>query len=164
MYRIFISTPGDLQREQDICRAVIGNVNEKEARPLKILLVSVGLLDDGQIVAFRSAVSENVRQCTFYLQVFEDSWGPDKLFRKTFFLGLECRDDAGMPMREAVVFLKDAPHETDTEILAFRKELEERQDVRVFRFDTAESLTAQLEGVCSGWVRAIVDAGGGVPD
>ena len=160
MYRVFISTPGDLQPEQETCRAAISEVNEKEAMPQKILLVSVGLREDGQIEGFRSAVSENVRQCTYYIQIFEDAWGPKNLFRKMFFLATDCRDDASLPMREVIVCLKDAPRETDPEILAFRKELEEQQSVLVFHFDNVESLAEQLRKVCGEWVRSIIAAAG----
>src|SRR5258708_36172428 len=139
-YRVFISTPGDLLREQDACRAAISEVNEKEAMRQKILLVSVGLREDGQIEAFRSAVAENVRQCTYYIQVFQDDWGPKNLFRKMFFLAMDCRDDASLPMRELIVGLKAAPRETDPEILAFRKELEAQRNVLVFHFDNLQSL------------------------
>jgi hypothetical protein len=164
MYRVFISAPGDLEREQDACRNAVSETNEKKAMPLKILLVSVGLREDGSIEGFRSAVAENVRQCTYYIQVFEDDWGPKNLFRKMFYLATECRDDPAMPMREAIVCLKDAPRETDPDILAFRKELEELPGVRLFHFDKPESLTTQLLEVCDGWVRSIAEAGGGVPD
>ncbi|HEY6391659.1 MAG TPA: hypothetical protein VIX89_10300 [Bryobacteraceae bacterium] len=155
MHRVFISTPGDLQREQDTCRAAISEVNAAEAMPQKILLVSVGLREDGQIEGVRAAVAENVRQCTYYIQIFEDDWGPKNLFRKMFFLAADCRDDPSLPMRELIVCLKDAPRETDPEILAFRKELEEQQNVRVFHFDKMETLKTYLSGVCSEWVRAI---------
>src|ERR1039457_1415940 len=50
----------------------------------------------------------------------------ENLFRKMFYLAIECRDDATLPMQDVVVFLKAAPRETDPEILAFRKELEEQ--------------------------------------
>jgi hypothetical protein len=126
MHRVFPSAPGDLERERDACRSVISEVNAAAAMPLKILLVTVGLSSDDQIVGFRSPVAENIRQCAYYLQVFEDDWGPKNLFRKMFFLATECRDDAALPMQEVVVFLKAAPRETDPEILAFRKELEQQ--------------------------------------
>jgi hypothetical protein len=161
MYRVYLSTPGDLAREQDACRAAIADVNAGQAMPKKILLVSVGLREDGQIVGFRSAVADNIRQCSYFVQVFEDDWGPNHLFRKMFYLAAECRDDAGLPMREVIVCLKDAPHETDPAILAFRKELEEQPGIRVLHFDKPERLKAQLIEVCGEWVRAIVDAGGG---
>jgi hypothetical protein len=161
MYRVYLSTPGDLAQEQDACRAAIAGTNESEAMPRKILLVSVGLREDGQIVGYRSAVAENIRQCSYFVQVFEDDWGPNNLFRKMFYLAVDCRDDASLPMREAIVCLKDAPHETDSAILAFRKELEEQSGIRVLHFDKPESLKTQLIEVCGEWVRAIADAGGG---
>jgi hypothetical protein len=161
MYRVFISTPGDLLREQDMCRAAISEVNGADAMPQKILLVSVGLREDGQIEGIRSAVAENVRQCTYYIQIFEDDWGPKNLFRKMFFLAADCRDDASLPMREIIVCLKDAPRETDPEILAFRKELEEQPNVRVFHFNQVEGLGGQLREVCREWVQSIIAGGGG---
>ncbi len=162
MYRVFLSTPGDLAREQQTCRAAISEANEKEAMPLKILLVTVGLQQDTQIEGFRAAVADNVRQCTYFIQVFQDDWGPRSLFRKMFYLAAECRDDNSLPMREVIVFLKDAPRETDPDILAFRKELEERQDARVFHFDKPYTLSEQLREVCRRWVQEIAAAGGGV--
>jgi len=164
MYRVYLSTPGDLAREQEACRDAISDINASEAMPKKILLVSVGLREDGHIVGYRSAVADNVRQCTYFIQVFEDDWGPNKLHRKMLYLAAECRDDPSLPMREVIICLKNAPHETDPEILAFRKELEERNDMRILRFDKPEDLKAQLLDVSSGWVRDIVAAGGGVPD
>jgi hypothetical protein len=41
MYRVYLSTPGDLAGELDICRAAISEINSKEAMPREILLVSV---------------------------------------------------------------------------------------------------------------------------
>ena|ERR1043166_8562974 len=156
MYRVFISTPGDLEREQETCRAAISEVNEKQAMPHQTLLVSVGLIHDDHITGFRAAVAGNVRESTYYIQVFADDWGPKNLFRKMFTLAAECRDDSSLPMREVIVCLKDTPGETDAEILAFRKELEERQDVRILRFKTTNSLKAQLVEVCTGWVQSIL--------
>jgi hypothetical protein len=159
MYRVYLSAPGDLQKEMTICRAAISDVNRDVAMPSKVLLVSVGLNSDDQIVGFRSAVSDNVRQCTYFVQVFEDDWGPKNLFRKMFLLALECREDAALPMREAIVCLKAAPRETDPEILAFRKELEEAQGVRVLHFDSADGLKSQLNEICTGWARTIIASG-----
>jgi hypothetical protein len=156
MYRVFISTPGDLGLEQEACRAAISEVNERAAMPQKTLLVSVGLPHNDQIVGYRSAVADNVRQCAYYIQVFEDDWGPKNLFRKIFTLATECRSDSNFPMREVIVCLKDAPLETDAEILAFRKELEDRRDVRILRFATLDSLKTQLVDVCTEWVSSIL--------
>jgi len=158
MHRVFISAPGDLKREQDACRDAISEVNGKEAMPHKALLVSVGLIHDDQIVGYRSAVADNIRQCAFFIQVFEDDWGPQNLFRKMFYLATECLEDNALPMRDVAVFLKAAPRETDPEILAFRKELEERPHVRIFHFEGIGGLKPQLLEVCSNWVRSILRA------
>jgi hypothetical protein len=161
MYNVFLSAPGDLERERDAARNAISAVNADQAMPSKILLCTLGLTSDGQIVDFRSAVADNIRQCAYFIQIFEDDWGPKNLFRKIFRLATDCRDDPAFPMQEIVVFLKDAPHETDPEILAFRKELEDHRDMRVFHFDRLEALSAQLDSVSRDWVRAILAAGGG---
>jgi hypothetical protein len=161
MYNVFLSAPGDLASEREACRGAISSANAEEAMPHKILLVTLGLTSDAPIVDFRAAVADNIRQSAFFIQIFEDDWGPKNLFRKMFYLASDCRDDPAFPMREVVVFLKAAPRETDAEILAFRKELEERPDVRVFHFGKPESLTAQLAAVCGEWVSAIIHAGGG---
>jgi len=158
MYRVFISAPGDLGRERQACHEAIAEANLATAMPAKVLLVEVGLREDEQIAGSRSIVSDNVRWSTFFIQVFEDDWGPKNLFRKLFHLAMECRDDASMPMRDVVVFLKDAPHETDPEILAFRQELEDRADVRLFRYASPDALKAHLLEVSTGWAQAIVQA------
>ena len=156
-YRVFISAPGDLERDREACYRAIAEVNEAAAMPAKILLVPLGLRENDQISGSRAIVSDNVRWSTYFIQIFQDDWGPRDLFRKLFLLALECRDDAAMPMRDVVVCLKDAPHETNAEILAFRRELEERTDVRVFRYANPDELKGPLTEVCTEWVRAILE-------
>jgi len=58
-----------------------------------------------------------------------------------------------MPMRDVVLCLKDAPQETNAEILAFRRELEERTDIRPFRYSGLDALKEHLAIVCEGWAR-----------
>ena len=71
-----VQTAGNLEREQQTCREAISEVNEKEAMPHKALLVTVGLLHDDQIVGYRSAVADNIRQCAFFIQVLRTIGGP----------------------------------------------------------------------------------------
>lgn len=155
-YRVFISAPGDLEFDRQACHDAIANVNETTAMPAKILLVSVGLRDSDQISSNRSIVSDNVRWSTYFIQIFQDDWGPRDLFRKVFLLAAECRDDASMPMRDMVVCLKDAPHETNAEVLAFREDLAERTDMRILRYGNPDELKAQLTEVCDGWAHAAI--------
>lgn len=154
MYRVFISAPGDLTVDRDVCLAALAAVNEAEAMPARILLVSLGLPYDHQIVSVRSAVADNIRTASFFVQIFEDEWGPKNLFRRMFYLACECREDAGMPMREIVVCLKAAPREADAEILQFREELERTPNVQLVRYEKPEDLKEKLLDTFTGWTRA----------
>jgi len=100
-----------------------------------------------------------VRWSSFFIQLFQDDWGPRDLFRKLFFLAVECREDDAMPMRDLVLCLKDAPNETHAEILAFRRELEELENVRTVRYSTVAELKTQLTAVCTEWALAKIAAG-----
>jgi hypothetical protein len=157
-YRVFISAPGDLEQDRQACQDAIAEVNKNIAMPAKVLLVSLGLRESDQISGNRSIVSDNVRWSTFFIQIFEDEWGPRDLFRKLFLLAVECRNDPAMPMRDVVVCLKDAPHETNAEVLAFRTELDTCKDAVVHHYADADELRAALTDVCSGWAKAIIDS------
>lgn len=50
MYNVFLSAPGDLERERAKARSVISDVNAEQAMPSKILLVTVGLMSDAHAV------------------------------------------------------------------------------------------------------------------
>jgi hypothetical protein len=158
-YRVFISAPGDLELDRQAGYDAVAQANEATAMPAKILLVSIGLRENEQISGNRSIVSDNVRWSSYFIQIFQDDWGPRDLFRKVFMLAIECRDDAAMPMRDVVICLKQAPHESNPEILAFRKELEERTDLRVFHYGSVEELKAQLTTICNGWAQELIDSG-----
>ena len=155
MHRVYLSAPGDLDKEKDICREAISQVNGSDAMKDKILLVSLGLREDGMIEQVRGPVTDNVRQCSYFVQVFEDDWGPKNLMRKVFYTACDLRADETLPMRQVVVFLKDAPRETDPEILAFRKELADLPDVPVYSFQTADQLRQKLSEIATEWVKQI---------
>jgi hypothetical protein len=157
-YRVFVSAPGDLEPDRQACYDILAEINESTAMPAKLLLVAVGLRDNNQITGSRSIVSDNVRWSAFFIQLFQDDWGPRDLFRKLFLLAAECRDDTLMPMRGMVICLKDAPDETSAEILAFREELAGRKDMRVLRYGSVDELKEQLAEVCQAWARELIAA------
>jgi len=125
--------------------------------PGKVLLVTVGLRDNAAISGFRSAVSDNVRWSTYFVQLFEDDWGERDMFRKLFLLALECRDNPDMPMCDVAVCVKNAPHERNPDILAFRRELEEQKNIRLIRYGTAEELKEQFKDVCDQWASESIE-------
>jgi len=155
-YRVFISAPGDMDRDRQACYDAISRVDAETTMPAKILLVPVSLRENTQIEGNRGIVADNVRWSSYFIQLFQDDWGPRELFRKLFLLAVECRDDPSMPMRDLVLCLKSAPQETDERVLAWRKELSDRTDVRMISYDRPEEIQAQIEEVCTGWARALI--------
>lgn len=160
-YRVFISAPGDMDRDRQTCYDTISRVNADIAMPAKILLVSLGLRENAQIEGHRGVVSDNVRWSSFFIQLFDDDWGPRELFRKLFLLAIECRDDASMKMRDVVVCLRSSMGEADERVLAWRRELASRTDLRVIEYNRPEELAARIEEVCCAWVRTLMAAGAG---
>jgi hypothetical protein len=155
-YRIYVSAPGDLEPDRQACYDAIAQVNETTAMQAHVLLTSVGLRENEQITASRGIVSDNVRWSSYFIQLFKDDWGTRDVFRELFLLAVECRDDPAMPMRDVVVCLKNAPHQTNAEVLAFRSELENRKDLRVLPYGDIEELKAQLTAVCNEWAATLV--------
>lgn len=158
-YRIFISAPGDMDRDREAICDAISRVNADLSMPAKILLVPVSLRENAQIEGHRSIVSDNVRWSSYFIQLFQDDWGPRELFRKLFQLAVECRQDSSLPMRDIVVCLKSAPHDTDERVVAWRRELAERTDLRVIQYERADELQERIAEVCAAWGRALIAAG-----
>jgi len=148
-----------MDRDRQACYDAISRVDADIAMPAKILLVSLGLRENSQIEGNRGIVSDNVRWSSYFIQLFQDDWGPRELFRKLFLLAIECRNDPSMPMRDIMVCLKSAPNETDERVLAWRQELGGRTDVRVIQYDRAEELQARVEEGCTGWTCQLIAAG-----
>ncbi|HEY3824387.1 MAG TPA: hypothetical protein VGL82_07495 [Bryobacteraceae bacterium] len=86
MYRVFCATPVDLEDERQAFYQVVGQLNEQVAMPRGILLVPVSLLPHmTDKRAFQLAVDQNVRDCKFYLQVLQNSWGPpERNFKRDY--------------------------------------------------------------------------------
>jgi hypothetical protein len=161
MHQVFLSAPGDLEKERDTCRGAISEVNASDAMPAKILLVTVGLTSDGQIVDFRSAVAENVRQSAYYVQIFEDDWGPKNLFRKMFYLAIDCRDDPAFPMQEVAVFLKERSARNRSRNSGVSQRTRTAPGYARVSFRETERLKAQLIELSSEWVGSVLAAGRG---
>jgi len=51
---VFISAPGDLERDRQACHDAISQANETTAMPAKVLLVEAGLRENEQISSHRS--------------------------------------------------------------------------------------------------------------
>ena len=92
MHRVFCSTPGDLESERLFFHNVVAEVTETEGMPRQTLLVPVTCLRNEHLLLFRKAVEENVRQCAYFVQVLNDSWGLGDAFKGLYPFAAACRD------------------------------------------------------------------------
>jgi hypothetical protein len=112
MYRVVCATPGDseddLERERQAFHEVLGEVNETEGMPLGILFVPVSVPPHmSNKTSFQPLVDDNVRACTFFVQVLHHTWGPPtRNFEHDYQLANACCADAQLPMEGVAVFLK----------------------------------------------------------
>jgi hypothetical protein len=109
-YRVFCSTPGTLDEEQDTFLNAVGEVNEQYAIGTKRLFVPVVCRGAANSGGYNGALRENVRDADFFVQILGHSWGAESAeFEDLFDYACECRDEAGLRMRHVALFLKDLP-------------------------------------------------------
>jgi len=153
MHRVFCATPGDLEQERQAFYEVMAGINESEAMPRGILLVSVSLpATTVDKRPFQAAISENVRACRYYVQVLEDNWGPPELnFEREYALATQCVADPAMPMQAVAVLFKKPllPHQVDPRIAEFKQQLQAHD------FATLDEFKSRLLAQLSEWLKTI---------
>jgi hypothetical protein len=140
IHDIFCSTPGNLNPELESFHKVAAEVNEI-GMPHKTLLAALCLKSNNLIFVAGDLAKENIRYCSFFVQVLEDSWGPAGLFRELYDLAESCLKDENAPMRAMAVFVKPP---ASAAIPA---------GATVYTYDTIESFESQLQAVLGEWLR-----------
>jgi hypothetical protein len=127
MHRVFCAAAGDLEPERRAFYDVMAELNEAEAMPRDILFVAVSIpMETFDKRPFQAAISENIRDCRYYIQVIEDSWGPpEKNFERDYALAAQCAADPEMRMEGLAVFFKKplVPHQMDPRVVEFKQQL-----------------------------------------
>jgi hypothetical protein len=154
MYRVFCATPGDpetgLEPERAVFHDVIGELNETEAMPLEILFVPVSVLPNlTSITVFQRAIDENIRDCTFFVQILQHTWGPpERSFEGPYRLAQECCADPQLPMKGVSVFFK-APGGREIEPAVAELKTDS------FEFQTLDEFRTALRSQLSTWLRTV---------
>ena len=148
---VFFATPFDSDAELKTFHEVIASFNEDQAMPAGYLFTSLiivsGLADKRPM---QGAVSENIRMCSYYLQVIEDTWGPPQRdYERDWALAQTCLDDPSMPMKEAVMLFKAPllPHKVDPAIIELKKTLPDAPT-----FETPQQLGELLKPMFTRWL------------
>ncbi len=151
MYRVFCATPSDaeadLENERQAFYEVVGQVNEAEAMPRGMLFVPVSVLPNlTNITVYQPSIDENVRTCTFFVQVLDHTWGPGtRNFEPSYRLATQCC--AGVSL------LLKVPNGRQIEpgVAAFR----ESQKPPAVTFESLDDFKVHLRSQLSVWLRSI---------
>ncbi len=159
MHRIFCAAPGDLGAELKAFYKVISEVNEKEAMPRGILLVSLALPPHTfDKRPFQHAVTQNVLSCRYYVQILEDTWGPPQMnFEREYTLALQSVKDPNLPMQEVAVLFKKPllPHQVEPGVIELKERLDTSNGQAHWEFADLEEFQQKLRVQVSGWVQTM---------
>ena len=157
MYRVFYSTPGNLEFERRACHDSTGAVNENGGMDIGVLFIPVTLRGAAAAGVMNAAVLENIRDAHFFVQVFGRNWGPAAANASELFeYALECRADPTLPMREVAVLLK-AVGQDSPEAAEFRTTIEARGYPQVFVFDSVPELERTLTELLTAWRASLTE-------
>jgi hypothetical protein len=111
LHKVYCANPWELEAERRAFYDVVGEFNERDAMNAGILYVPVGLGNTRDKRSFQYAVSENIRECRHYLQLFDtapgEGWGvPERNFERDYCLAIECSSNPALPMHEVAVLAK----------------------------------------------------------
>ena len=163
LYRVFCSTPGALESERIIFHDCVGDVNASAGPDPAALLVPVSVLPNMvNTTIFRPVLDENVRDCTFFLQVFAGDWGPvQRNFLPQFNLALQLldehregvKDDERGSMRE-VAALVSRSSTASPEAESIRTALHSREQ-NFIAYGNSREFETLLKNVLEGWRKSI---------
>jgi hypothetical protein len=146
MHRVFCATPWEMGAERDRFYDTIGRFNESTALGRGVLYVPVALPNTFDKRPLQSAVEENIRDCTHYILLLLDGWGPpERNFREDYYLAQECVDDIALPMRSVAILAKKRP---------WSPPLPEGTPTPIAEFATAAEFDECIERLLSGWLEA----------
>jgi len=170
-YRVFIASPGGLDKEREGFRDTLRDYNEMDAVQRGVLFRPVGWEDTlGGIGRPQSIINDDVRSCDYFVMVLWDRWGssPDKKGKgkyssgteEEYHIALECFADKKMPMRQIVVFFKAVdermlsdPGPQLNKVLDFKRKLETEKTIYFHTYDEIEHFKKLIGKYLAQWVR-----------
>ena len=142
-YKVFIASPGGLQKEREAFRDTIREYNEEiDQQRRDLTFMPVGWEETlGGHGRPQSLINDDIIACDYFILLLWDRWGspPDtpgksryrSACEEEFALALKCLEDPAKPMREVLIFFKAVapvqmadPGEQLRQVLDFRREVE----------------------------------------
>ena len=169
-YRVFIASPGGLQRERRDFGTMINEYSELEAEPRGIMFTPVGWEKiPGGVGRPQSGINKELERSDYLLLVLWDRWGssPSRNSKSGYSSGTEeeyhvarrCYEDKSKPMKDIIVCFKrltaqqkELGGEQLGKVLEFKRKLEEEQYLRYHEFDGPKGFQTILRRQLAQWV------------
>lgn len=168
-YKIFIASPGGLSKERIAFRETIESYNNSECYERGIHFRAVGWEDTlGGVGRPQSIINMEVEKCDFFVLLLHDRWGSNpgsnngytSGTEEEFHVALKALNDSDLPMNQIVLLFKDVsssqlsdPGPQLSQVLAFRKEREEKKDILYATFDSEEKFSKIIINHLGRWTR-----------
>lgn len=171
--RVFIASPGGLDKERHAFRKVLGQFNEDDAYERGAVFIPMGWeLTLAGIGRPQELINEEVRRCDYMVLVLWDRWGSPTAesgpytsgTEEEYAVARECLASDDHPMRDIVVLFKGVearqlsdPGDQLRKVLSFKRTLEEQKSIYYATFDSVEEFERDLQRHLLRWMR---DEGG----
>jgi hypothetical protein len=106
---------------------------------------------------YQPAVDANIRECKFFVQVLQNTWGPrERSFENDYDLARRLHTDPGSSMKGVALFFKAADGlEAEPEILRLKSSVQSQPDRAAYEFASLEEYKRQLRNQLSEWLRTV---------
>lgn len=170
-YSIFIASPSGLDEVRRAFRSTVQEYNESDANHRQVHFSAIGWEETlGGIGRPQAIINEEIAKCDYFVLVLHDRWGSpsgatsssaySSGTEEEFHVALECYNSSAHCMRELIVFFKGVntrqlsdPGDQLRQVLAFRRDREQRKDLLFHTFDTEETFRELLVRHLAKWVR-----------
>jgi len=168
-YRIFIASPGGLSEERTIFYNLVTHFNDVNAYDRNIHFKAVGWQET--LPGYgrpQELINKDLQQCDLFILVLHDRWGSPPAnggkytsgTEEEFHVALAALNDTNLPMDEMILVFKDVsqaqladPGAQLSQVLAFKKEREEKKDFLYKTFNTNDEFEKILQGCFFKWIR-----------
>lgn len=148
-YRIFCSTPRELEAERLAFESAVAQFVEQVSMPDAVLFASASLRPPIIAANQKLTIESNIRMCEFFVQIFGEQW-PEPVFPGFVEYALDCAADPSMVTRNACVFFRNH-HAAAPELRQFREALAGGGRCELRDFSGAEELSGQFRELLSAW-------------
>lgn len=148
-YRIFCSTPRELENERLAFESAVAQFVEETSMPDAVLFAPASLRPPIVAANQKPVIESNIRMCEFFVQIFGEQW-PDPVFQGFVEYALQCVADPSLVTRAVCVFFRN--YQTAApELRQLRETLAADGRCELRDFGDVEELAGQFRELFAAW-------------